>query len=49
MQFTELTLAPEILGGLGLPDIPYDVPTVYFEHVGFNPKDLSFGVVAAKT
>lgn len=37
MRFTELNVASEILAGLGLPDIPYEVPTVYYEHVGVDP------------
>lgn len=39
MQFTELSPAPETLAGLGLPDIPYEVPTAYLEHVGMDPEN----------
>jgi hypothetical protein len=34
MKFTKLTLRADALARLGLPDIPYEVPTAYFEHVG---------------
>lgn len=38
MQFAALDLVPETLTGLGLPDMAYEVPAVYSEHVGVNPE-----------
>lgn len=34
MKFTKLTLRADDLARLGLPDIPYEVPSAYFEHAG---------------
>ena len=34
MTFTQIILPSEVLAALGLPDIPYEVPTVYFDHYG---------------
>lgn len=45
MQFTELNLSPETLSRLGLPDIPYEVPTVYFEYVGIDPENPSLAAM----
>lgn len=36
MKFTKLTLRADVLARLGLPDIPYEVPSAYFEHAGSN-------------
>lgn len=43
MQFTALNLAPETLAGLGLSDMPEDVPTVDTEHVGVDPEACALG------
>ncbi len=34
MKFTKPTLRADDLARLGLPDIPYEVPSAYFEHAG---------------
>lgn len=39
MKFTKLNLPQDVLDGLGLPDIPYEVPSVYFEHFGFEQQE----------
>lgn len=36
MNFTKLTLRADALARLGLPNIPYEVPSAYFEHAGSN-------------
>lgn len=34
MTLTQIILPSEVLAALGLPDIPYEVPTVFFDHCG---------------
>jgi hypothetical protein len=38
MNFTEIRLPQTTLAAFALPDIPYEVPKVYFDHVGVDPE-----------
>ena len=40
MKFTKLTLRAAVLARLGLPDIPYEVPSAHFEHAGSDFDEL---------
>lgn len=37
MKFNKLTLRADDLARLGLPDVPYEVPSAYFKHHGLDP------------
>lgn len=40
MRFSQITLPSYVLSGLGLPDIPYEVPAAYFDHFGVKIDEL---------
>lgn len=38
MNFAEIRLPQTTLAAFALPDIPYEVPKVYFDHIGVDPE-----------
>lgn len=40
MKFSQITLPSDVLSGLGLPDIRYEVPTAYFDRFGVKANEL---------